>query len=125
MTTQPIPAHNGIRMKTTPQKIQGALLYVPSCEARWFPQVMRKRPEATHAVTAIPAPSSVLAACRLIFLPGPAAGAPGLLPGDGPLAAAAGAGTGPRAEIAAACGTTGAGNGAAARAEASSMTSAV
>jgi len=26
MTTQPIPAHNGIKMKTTPQKVQGALL---------------------------------------------------------------------------------------------------
>src|SRR5271166_3375713 len=82
---------------------------------------MRKTPKATHAVIAIPAPSSVLAACRLIFLPGAAAGAPGLLPGGGPLAAAAGAGAGHRAEIPAACGATGAGDGA----EASRITSAV
>ena len=74
---------------------------------------MRKMPKATHAVTAIPAPSSVLAACRLIFCQEPRQAHQGCFPAAGRWLPLPEPGQGTRAEIPAACGATGAGDGAA------------
>ena len=81
-----------------------------SREARWLPPGIRDKEDAqaTNAVTVIPASPSVLAACSLLVLPGPVAGAPGLLSCGGPLARAR-PGQGSRAEIGAVRGTTDAG----------------